>query len=75
MRSAVILSQLALWATTTHAFYPFTPPWALELAEKRSEETDENGLTFTLTQRNGHVGFHSVRICHESGVLTQLHSP
>jgi hypothetical protein len=58
MRSSVLLSQLALFVSTSHAFYPYAPDWLQEewVAENRiaaqsvkldiKQRTDQVGLPF-----------------------------
>lgn len=63
MRSAVVLTQLALWAGTTHAFFPFTPKWLRERKEKEGREArrsieesrDGEGVSFSIKQRDSQV--------------------
>ncbi|KAH7160701.1 aspartic peptidase domain-containing protein [Dactylonectria macrodidyma] len=60
MRSAVLLAHLALWASSTHAFFPYTPKWREEAeAEKRSQLSGDRrsiggngaGVRFDIKQR------------------------
>jgi len=59
MRSAQLLAQLALWSSSAHAFYPFTPKWLEELEEKRDLESRggdvgsiREGATLAVKGRN-----------------------
>ncbi|KAH7319669.1 putative aspartic-type endopeptidase [Stachybotrys elegans] len=53
MRSQVLLAQLALFVSSTHAFYPYMPEWCKEEhRERRSvEDRDSRGVTLNLKQR------------------------
>lgn len=63
MRSVVALTQLALWASTAHAFFPFTPKWLKESREKAERDVRRNieesrgseGVSFAIKQRDGQV--------------------
>jgi hypothetical protein len=59
MHSTILLAQLALWTSTTHAFFPFTPKYLEEIDEKRALESRDggvqksgNGVTFGIKQRS-----------------------
>ncbi|KAL6400801.1 Aspartic-type endopeptidase ctsD [Ilyonectria robusta] len=59
MRPAVLLAHLALWASSTHAFFPYAPKWREEAEnEKRSHLPGDNrrsidgkDLRFNIKQR------------------------
>ena len=62
MHSTILLAQLALWTSTTHAFFPFTPKYLEEIDEKRALESRDggvqksgNGVTFGIKQRSSSV--------------------
>lgn len=63
MRSVVVLTQLALWTSTAHAFFPFTPKWLKESREKAERDVRRNieesrggeGVSFAIKQRDGQV--------------------
>ncbi|KAF7543716.1 hypothetical protein G7Z17_g10518 [Cylindrodendrum hubeiense] len=60
MRPAVLLAHLALWASSTHAFFPYTPKWREEAEEeKRSQLSGDDrrsiggkGVRFDIKQRS-----------------------
>jgi hypothetical protein len=55
MRSSLLLTQLALFASTTLAFYPYAPDWLEEEweVEKSHAERRAKGLTLEIKQRSG----------------------
>ncbi|KAH6897427.1 aspartic peptidase domain-containing protein [Thelonectria olida] len=60
MRPVVLLAHVALWASSTHAFYPYEPEWHKEAeSEKRVASSADNrrnlgetGVRFDVKQRN-----------------------
>ncbi|KAF5012872.1 hypothetical protein FDECE_1090 [Fusarium decemcellulare] len=42
MRPAALLAQLALCASSAHAFFPYNPDWRLEVGEKRSAQSQRS---------------------------------
>ena len=44
MHSTLLLTQLALWTSTTQAFFPYTPSWLEEINEKRALESKNGGV-------------------------------
>ncbi|KPM45754.1 hypothetical protein AK830_g745 [Neonectria ditissima] len=81
MRSAVLLANLALWASSVHAFWPYTPKWREEAEqEKRSqlygedrrsvEENIVSRLRFDIKQRTSQTNQPvSERAAHEAARL------
>jgi hypothetical protein len=60
MRSAVVLTQLALLVSTAHAFFPFTPKWLREKLEREQRRnldgsTGSDGLSFVIKHHEGRV--------------------
>ncbi|KAI9155398.1 Vacuolar amino acid transporter [Paramyrothecium foliicola] len=53
MRSSKVLTQLALFASTTLAFYPYAPDWLKEewAVEKSIAERQPKGITLEIKQR------------------------
>lgn len=53
------LVYLALWSSSAHAFYPYTPEWLKPNSEseaKRAASLDNaEGLAFEIQQRKGRV--------------------
>lgn len=44
MRPAVLLAQLALCASTVHAFFPYSPKWRNNLSDKKSDASDKRSI-------------------------------
>ncbi|KAK0386918.1 hypothetical protein NLU13_5231 [Sarocladium strictum] len=82
MRSTQLLTQLSLWATTAHAFYPYTPSWMEEEQEARSLQhkqrlgvRDGNGVRMELVQRGGQIrGSPAERAAREASRLTRKYA-
>ncbi|KAL2203621.1 acid protease [Sarocladium strictum] len=78
MRSTQLLAHLALWTTTAHAFYPYTPSWMEEEQEARSLQhkerlgsRDGRGVRMELVQRGGKIrGTPSERAAREAARLS-----
>ncbi|KFA61225.1 hypothetical protein S40285_06452 [Stachybotrys chlorohalonatus IBT 40285] len=54
MRSTVLLANLALWSSTTYAFYPYMPDWMKEERQSRRELGTRNakGVEMAIKQRS-----------------------
>ncbi|CAM1509456.1 Fc.00g031950.m01.CDS01 [Cosmosporella sp. VM-42] len=64
MRPAVLLVQLALWASSTHAFFPYTPAWKGELEGSKRRTVsgrDSRSIRFDIKQRSGQTNRQSPR--------------
>ncbi|KAF7554403.1 hypothetical protein G7046_g6822 [Stylonectria norvegica] len=55
MRLAVLLAHLALWTSSTNAFFPYTPTWMEtgDSEEKRSISRDARDVRLDIKQRSG----------------------
>ena len=68
MRSSQLLAQLALWTSSTNAFYPFRPSWLGDIEKKRALDSrgeaptarsNGKGVTFDIKSRSSS----QVRLC------------